>query len=322
MKRLCISFIICCVSMSIWAQKMHLETTFDSTLCVIGGQTGMHLSVTHPKSVTVAFPQLKDTLNADIEVLSHSHIDTVAGTADEITEKITYTLTCFEDSLYSLPQLPVVVNGDTQWTSPATLRFIQPFEIDTTQIAITDIKAPYNPPFYWKGYVLALLLLLSLIALIVAAYFLFKKFFAKEVVIEHIPPQVRRRNAYDVAMTQLNKIKEEKRWQQHGQQKQYHSELTETLRQYIDDVYDIGCMEMSTTEILHDMKSQLSNNGDAYSKLANILNLSDLVKFAKYDALPDENENVLNNAYSFVELTKPQPETDDDIALEQENRDN
>lgn len=310
MKKISVFLILSAMQAVLCAQNVHVEVSLDSTMCVIGGQVGLNISVAHPNGVELAFPYLKDTLNADVEVLGRSAIDTVNGD-DKITERITYTLTCFEDSLYALPRVPLVLNNETVWTEPLTIRFVQPFEIDTTQIAITDIKPPYNPPFYWKGYAMAALLLLCIIGLIVAAYFLLRKFFAKEVVIEKIPPQVRRRNAYDVAMTQLNRIKEEKRWQHHGQQKQYHSELTETVRQYIDDVYDMGCMEMPTSEILSDIKNRLADNAEAFRKLSAILTIADLVKFAKYEAMPDENENVLNNAYSFIELTKPAPETEE-----------
>lgn len=292
------------------SQLSRVEAALDSTVCVIGGQVGLHLTVNSPESVPVVFPMLHDTLNADIEVLGQPAVDTTYADG-RLRQTATYTLTCFEDSLYSLPQLPVVSGGDTIWSNPLSIRFIQPFEIDTTQLTLADIKPPVTPPFYWKGYALALLLMLCIVGIVVAIWFLVRKFFAKEVVIAKIPPQVRRRNAYDVAMGELNRIKDEKRWQQHGQQKAYHSELTDAVRQYIDDVYDFGCMEMPSSEILAEMKTRLKDNGEAYSQLSSILGIADLVKFAKYEALPDENEGSLNKAYSFVELTKPQPEEEE-----------
>lgn len=290
------------------AQARLAQVELDSTVCVIGGQVNMYITAQNDEG-DILFPSFNDTLNSDIEVLSGPVIDTLNENNSKKI-KATYTLTCFEDSLYSIAQLPVVMQQDTVWTNPVSIRFIQPFEIDTTKLALFDIKPPIAPPFYWKGYALAAALILCIIGLLVAIWLLFRKFFVKDVVIEKIPPQVRRRNAYDVAIGELNRIKDEKRWQQQGQQKIYHSEVTDALRQYIDDLYDIGCMEMPSSEILAHMKTLLKNNSEAYSELNSILNIADLVKFAKYNALPDENENVLNSAYDFVERTKPAQEAD------------
>jgi len=45
-------------------------------------------------------------------------------------------------------------------------------------------------------------------------------------------------------------------------------------------------------------------NGDSLDQLQHILSLADLVKFAKYNPLPDDNNLTLTNAYFFVNQTK------------------
>ena len=46
---------------------------------------------------------------------------------------------------------------------------------------------------------------------------------------------------------------------------------------------------------------------DLYGKLSKMLQLADLVKFAKWHTTPDENELALTTAYDFVKETRPTP---------------
>ena len=48
----------------------------------------------------------------------------------------------------------------------------------------------------------------------------------------------------------------------------------------------------------------IQNGKELYAKLAKMLQLADLVKFAKWTTTPDENENALTTAYEFVNSTK------------------
>jgi hypothetical protein len=45
-------------------------------------------------------------------------------------------------------------------------------------------------------------------------------------------------------------------------------------------------------------------DGTSLDQLQHILSLADLVKFAKYTPLPDDNNLTLSNAYLFVNQTK------------------
>ena len=109
--------------------------------------------------------------------------------------------------------------------------------------------------------------------------------------------------AHEVALSHLDKIKNEKNWQQ-GRSKEYHTELTDVLREYIERVFDIKSLEMTSEEILEHLKLLKKERNSAYQGLTQILRLADLVKFAKWNATPDEHELSLMNAYLFVNQTK------------------
>ncbi len=110
------------------------------------------------------------------------------------------------------------------------------------------------------------------------------------------------------ALTQLDRIRNEKAWQ-HNRTKQFHTEITDTLRVYIENVYNVPCMEMTSEEILSNLNHLKFENKNVFSALVQILKLADLVKFAKWDATPDEHELSLTNAYLFVNETMIDEET-------------
>ena len=110
-----------------------------------------------------------------------------------------------------------------------------------------------------------------------------------------LPPHV-------VAIKALDELRNRKLWQ-NGKHKLYYSSLTEILRLYIEGRWDVGALEMTTPEII-DALRDVDMNRDSRSNLVEILLTADMVKFAK--AMPDaeENENLFNYAYYFVENTK------------------
>ncbi|MDR3251648.1 MAG: hypothetical protein LBT42_08320, partial [Tannerella sp.] len=108
---------------------------------------------------------------------------------------------------------------------------------------------------------------------------------------------------HEQAMKELREIREQKLWQQ-GRNKEYFTEVTDTLRRYISTRYGASAMEMTSSEILELLRNEEPGNKDVYDLLKQILQLSDFVKFAKLHPLPDENELSMFNANLFVDRTK------------------
>jgi hypothetical protein len=110
------------------------------------------------------------------------------------------------------------------------------------------------------------------------------------------------RPAEEVALEKLDAIKEKKIWQQ-GQVKEYHTQLTDVVREYIARRFDVSSVEQTSDETLRDIRPLLIERKDLYEQLRKMLTLADLVKFAKWSTTPDENELSLRNAYTFVKET-------------------
>ncbi len=278
----------------------------DSVQLMIGDQCDLHLQATLDKEEQVLFPVYGEELIPGIEIVDRSAPDTVRhkdGTL-QITQGL--TVTSFKDSLFFIPPIAFTSGTDTLYTNALSLNVIQPFEVDTTQNAITDIKPVYRAPVWWWGIIRWILLGLAIAAAGVGIYFLVHYLNKRKAMRkEGYQEPVVLRPAEEVALEKLDKIKEEKIWQQ-GRQKDYHTELTDVVREYIARRYGISSQEQTSSEILSDIQPVLRDNKDLYQALKKMLSLADLVKFAKWTPMPDENEQSLRSAYTFVQETTPQ----------------
>ena len=280
-----------------------VSASIDSTMLMIGDQTAMHLTVTQEADEHVEMPVFGETLQDGIEIVDRSAVDTTTLPDGRLQLSRELTLTSFKDSLFAVAPIAVVSGSDTFWTEPMALNVIQPFEVDSS-LAITDIKDIEKAPIYWWGILRWILLVLAVIGLFVGAYYgvlWYRKHFLKEE--EVIEPELLR-PADEVALEKLDQIKEAKIWQS-GQVKEYHTELTDVVREYIGGRFNVRSSEKTSDETLRAMKPLLQDKKELFEHLRKMLSLADMVKFAKWTTTPDENENALRTAYEFVKETTP-----------------
>ncbi len=289
------------------AQTVSVNAKLDSTLIFIGGQMNLTLELSQPKDVTISFPVFTDTITKSIEVVSATPIDTTFLENNRITLTQQYNITSFDSGLQYIPPIKFELAEDEVHkiyeTQPMALMVINPFENVDPQKGISDIKKPIDSPFSLAEllpYLPWILLALAVIGAIVYLIYRYRKN-------KSLKPRVKKTKpkepAHIIALRNLNRIKAEKLWQK-DKVKKYHSEITETLRQYIEDRLNIQALEQTTEETLESLKRVELPDKDAYGKLKQILELADLVKFAKLKPLPDENELSMINSLFFVNQTK------------------
>ena len=280
-----------------------VSATLDSTTLFIGDQTDLHLRAIGEVGEQVTMPVLDKELIPGVEIVDRTIVDTLSLKDGRVQYDQYLTVTSFEDSLFYIAPLPFVSGDDTVWSDGLTLNVVQPFEMDTTDMAITDIKGVYKAPIWWWGIFRWVLLAVLLAGVGVAGYYLITYLQRRkleeagnEVVTEPLRP------AEEVALEKLDAIKEEKIWQQ-GQVKEYYTQLTDVVREYIARRFEVSSVEQTSDETLRDIRPLLSERKDLYDQLRKMLTLADLVKFAKWSTTPDENELSLRNAYTFVRET-------------------
>jgi hypothetical protein len=285
--------------------QVTVRASIDSTRILLGDQIRLLLEIDKPKDLEVLFPKIKDTLSSHIEVVSRTKIDTVKLDS-KVREKLvqTYYITSFDSGMHHIPSFFFKLKDGNTLDSAATLALafqVFPMKIDTTK-GPTDIKQPYAAPVTLKEvtpYILGIILLAAILFFI----FYYIKWKKKNVPI-FVRPEKPVDPAHVVALRELDRIKNQKLWQQ-DKTKQYYSEVADTIRIYIEKRFDIPAMEFTSAETLGTFRQ--NNNWVDISnldQLQHILSLADLVKFAKYNPLPDDNNLTLSNAYQFVEQTK------------------
>ena len=283
-----------------------VSASIDSTTLMIGDQTDLHLQVTHEASEQVAMPVFGETLQDGIEIVDKTIVDTVTLPDGRLQLNQFLTLTSFKDSLFAIEPIAVASGEDTFWTEPMALNVIQPFEVDSS-LAITDIKDIEKAPIWWWGIIRWILLGLLIAGLAVGGWYLWRWLESKRKPKEEaIDPELLR-PADEVALEKLDEIKAAKIWKD-GKVKEYQTDLTDVVREYIGRRFEVHSTEKTSDETLQAMKPLIEK--DLYARLKSMLQLADLVKFAKWHTTPDENEQGLLTAYDFVLETKLSDQSD------------
>ena len=169
---------------------------------------------------------------------------------------------------------------------------------------IKPIKPPLTAPVTFRELLPWIGLGVLILALAFLIYYYLKKRKQKVPVVTSrlktsIPP-------YEAAMEALESLRMKKLWQS-GRVKEYYSEMTDIVREYIELRFPVRALEMTTSEINAALR-QTDVNGNAREKLHQTLILADLVKFAKEQPLPLENDLSLTQCVDFVRETRPRKE--------------
>ena len=296
---------------SLEAQIYTVGVKMDTSKILIGDQTKLTISVRIPsetigsKNHFLKWHTIKDTISQNIEVISVSKIDTSIS-KDKKTYLLTQNIiiTSFDSGFFVIPPFRFLRNGDSlkYMETQALLLEVVTLAVDTTQ-AIKDIKPPLEIPFTFSELLPYVIIGILVVLVILVIIYLFLKRKNKALVNpekEIIIPD------HEIALAKLNELKA-KRLCQEGKSKEYYTQLTEIIRNYIEGRFKIMALEKTTEEIITSFRS-LDINEDSKNKLKQILSLADFVKFAKINPLPLENELCINNAFDFVTQTIPKLE--------------
>jgi hypothetical protein len=139
-----------------------------------------------------------------------------------------------------------------------------------------------------------------MLVLLPIAYYLYLRLRDNKPIIARIKI-VKRLLPHQKAMKEIEQIKADKMVSSENQ-KEYYTKLTDTLRKYIEERYGFSAMEMTSTEIIERLTAD--DDQQSLSELRQLFMTADLVKFAKYSTMINENDANLVNAIDFINQTK------------------
>lgn len=298
MKSLMLSVLCCILLDSISMANPAPDSAFarlDTNAILLGQQVKLKISYQGNSKSKLVFPSVADTFS-NLEVVERLPIDTIIKDGGSLSLSQTLTITGFDSGYHVILPFEFLILGpkstDTTklFTQPLLLS-VQSVPVDTTK-SIKDIKNIEAVPFsIWDH--------LGWIILAIGAFvgfILWKKFGSKlksnKPAIVQTPPIP----CHEKALKELDELNKKQLWQ-NGFYRQYQTELTDILRTYISERWDVGAMEMTTDEILV-LSFIQSNETDG---IGYVLRLADMVKFAKSIPHGDENIRCMDVTRRFIQ---------------------
>ena len=293
MRKYIVIFILLILAVVSHAQ-VQVTASVDSTKILIGGRSHYFITVYAPKGTKISFPEFnnKKEIVSDIEVLS-AKSDT-ADANDKVRIRRIYTITAWDAKRYTIPAQKVIVGGATKTTGNVTLD-VQAVPIDTVKSTPMPPDDIQKVPFSWGEWVPVILVIVLALILICFVFYLYRILCHKKN--GRALKKTRALSYYEQAKHDLSEIAANKML--YAEQKAYYTDVTNVLRKYISQRYNINALEMTSHEILESMKDVCD-----VSELKVIFNTVDLVKFAKYSTDANDMTYYLDSIVHFIDSTK------------------
>jgi len=284
--------------------QVKVQSSLSAVEILIGQQVQLTVTATAGKDAEVEFPK-EAQMPAGIEFLGAIEMPTEKADDGMLRYQRGYVLTSFDDTLYYLPPFKVTVDGKEYAANKLALKVLN-VDVDTTYV--DEFQGPrfFGPktiqdnPFDWADWRLAFWLSVLMLALLAISYYLYLRLRDNKPVIAKIRI-VKRILPHQKAMQAIEEIKAEHMVQAEDP-KEYYTRLTDALRHYIEERYGFSAMEMTSAEIIERLMA--TDDPKSLDELRQLFQTADLVKFAKYSTLINENDANLVNAVEFINQTK------------------
>ncbi|MFK8273709.1 BatD family protein [Capnocytophaga canimorsus] len=290
-----------------YTQNPQIKVEVNPTEIKIGEQIEFKISVeANQTEGNVIFPQGQTFI--PLEMVRASAVDTLLQ-QEKIRLMKTYYLTQFDSGSYTIPRQKIEVNSKSYYTDSLWVQ-VRNIPVDTLKQPLYDIKPimgveksssfPYQFLFFVFGWLAVLLISILLVLLRKKKRgFWFKK--------TPLPP-------FEKAILGLKNLQNSK-YLIESKHKEYYSELTDIVREYLEDEVRILAKESTTDELLGKIEllqesGKLSLSSETITNLRSVLQTADLVKFAKNK--PDDNtaENhrvVIEDVVKKTKAAIPEP---------------
>ncbi|MCR4994202.1 MAG: hypothetical protein K6A32_02290 [Bacteroidales bacterium] len=285
------------------AAQVVFEARIDTLLMLIGEQRELTLDVTCGAKQKLKMPDFRpqQPINGQVEVVDILGTDTTLlddGKRMQVIQR--YTITAWDSAFVLLPAFTVEVDGKPYQSKQLALKVLT-IPVDTVQVdQFFPNKDIQRNPFSWDDWKPVIWFLVINQLLLLILLWLYTHWHENKPLIQIIRRK-RKLPPHQVAMNEIERIKGERKWAEEDS-KEYYTELTDTLRNYIRERYGFNAMEMTSTEIIERLLQEQDET--ALAELRQLFTTADLVKFAKYTTMINENDANLVSAIDFINQTK------------------
>jgi hypothetical protein len=290
----------------------------DKSVITIGDRITYSLLIEHEKDLKVEQPGPGANLG-QFEIKDYK-IHEPRELEGMIQQQFDYEISVFDTGRFIIPPFPVAF-AETDTSREYQIIESSPLEIYVKSVLtagdqeLRDIKPPQNVPFDYQAWII-----IGLVGIIILSLFGFffyyirakrqgKSLFRKEIV----------RPAHEIALEQLQMLMGSwKHLLMNGEHKKIFTQISQILRLYLENRYFIKALEETTVEISQSVQ-QLEMDDHLLQTIINVLEFSDLVKFAKYVPTEKETSDIFDKSIGFIQATQlvyEQEETDDESGSE------
>jgi hypothetical protein len=286
----------------VWAQTPQLTVGVDTTQLTVGDRITLQLSVTHGEGTRVAWP---DSLELEpFEVLGAQAPPPVAREGS-VESSLILILTTFELGELEIPSFPVVVEGPGEEST--TLR-TNPFGVKVTSVGLDEgddirgVKGPLGIPL---GLGRILLVLLATLLIPAILYALYRRLARDDPESPASRPFVPLRPPHEIALEALEAL-EASQLLDRGEVKEFHIQLSDILRVYVEGRFRVPALEMTSGDILAGMAAAQVESS-VQEGFGAFLHPCDMVKFAKLRPDAEASLRLLAMGRQLVESTTAPP---------------
>ena len=282
--------------------QVRASAAIDTASHLIGDWIPVKIEVVHPPDVIV-FPPDPGEKAGKLEVLRITGSEP-GRVGEEVVENYFLTVAAYDTGRFTLPPLRINYHqrGDTIISSVETDSLVITVISagGDTLTGIHDIKPPAKLRWEFADY-LPYIIIIAIAAVIALVYWWWKRRKRLDMAAEEETSLELRIDPYERAMKRLTEMEARAVWKK-GFVKEYYSEATEIVREYIEGDFRIPALEMTSEELIDAARTRGIMDVD---QAMEYFGSADLVKFAKFipdaemcDSLADQTYSILKDAHT------------------------
>jgi len=278
-------FFLFCFVFCFSQPPVKVKANIDRNSILIGERIRLTLEADIPENQPIRFFTI-DTID-HFEFLEKGKIDTL-NTSSGTMLRQHILLTSFDSGIWVIPSYTLDRQNEIKTDSLIINVGFTPFDTGQAYHDIKDIigvEVEKKKENYWL-YIAA-----GAVFLLLIAYLLTRRKKPKATVEMIVNP-------FDEAMQQLGALQK-----LNLPVKEYYTRLTDIFRTYMAKRKNISSLQKTTDELVTQLRT-LHMNPEDYQKLANVLRLSDFVKFAKYQPVAEDDRlalGIIKNSIQVIE---------------------